>query len=301
MPLSLKNNQLEVLIGKPMELYRGARFDHSGNILQVTLNGKHRFCTTEKREHDPMFGFGLLNEFDIDRPMDYGATPPGTWFQKIGVGKLLKDEDAPYDFFKNYKMLPQEFSLQKRDDISLLFQAEEKQSSPFKIHYQKRISIRENHLLIEYFLKNQSTRPLVSNEYAHNFMAIDHTGVDQNLLLEFNFEMNPHQFEAVHNIERLMSFSKHAISWTAQPDSDFFIRRVNGNTSEGKWWRLSKPALGLGVKEEVSFGAGLVNLWGSGHVVSPEFFHRIELKPDQVTSWWRKYTFFDEATSTIEH
>jgi hypothetical protein len=293
MPVNLKNTHLEVVIGCPMELYRGSRFDHSGNILQVTLNGKHKFCTSEKPEQSPWFGFGLMNEFDIDHPQGFNETPAGDYFYKLGVGQLLKDEDTSYNFFKNYEMLPRQFSISLEDKHGLIFQSEDEHADTATIDYQKKLSIHQNQLLIEYRLENKGSSILKTSEYAHNFISVNNTNIDSNYLLEFNFEMNPAHFEAIHNIDPLLNFNSHKITWTRTPDNDFFIRRLNGNTSTGKWWKLTNLAAGAGLKEEVSFEADLVNLWGTKHVLSPELFNEITIEPGQVARWWRKYTFFD--------
>ena len=293
MSVYLKNTHLDVVIGCPMELYRGSRFDHSGNILQVTLNGKHTFCTSEKPELSPLLGFGLMNEFDIDQPQGYSETQTGGYFYKIGVGELLKDEDNSYNFFNNYEMRPQQLSIRHEDENSMIFQSEHKRSDTENIHYQKKISIHQNQLLIEYRLVNKGSAVLKTSEYAHNFISVNNTNVDSNYSLEFNFELNPAHFEAIHNIEPLLNFNSHKISWTKTPNNDFFIRRLNGKTSKGKWWRITNLAEGAGLKEEVSFEAGLVNLWGTSHVLSPELFNEIIVDPGKAVTWWRKYTFFD--------
>ncbi|MBN2806373.1 MAG: hypothetical protein JXR22_06915 [Prolixibacteraceae bacterium] len=295
MPVYLKNTHLNVVIGCPMEWYRGSRFDHSGNILQVTLNGKHTFCTSEKPELSPYYGFGLLNEFDIDQPQAYHETPAGKYFAKLGVGQLLKEDDGPYNFFNNYEMLPRQFFIQQQDENSLIFQSEHEHSDTEITDYQKKLSINQNHLLIEYRLENKGSSVLKTSEYAHNFIAVDNSHVNGNYLLEFNFELKPDQFEANHNIDTLLNFNGHQLTWTKSPDKDFFIRRLNGSLAKGQWWKLTNLAEGAGLKEEVSFEAGLVNLWGTRHVLSPELFNELSIEPGQAVTWWRKYTFFDEA------
>ena len=98
MPVYLRNDLLVVEIGEPGELYSGARFDHSGNIIQVKLKNKHTFFTTEKSAYKNTFGFGLLNEFDIEKPEYFEGTEIGGYFLKTGVGELLRENDQPYDF-----------------------------------------------------------------------------------------------------------------------------------------------------------------------------------------------------------
>lgn len=292
MPLYLKNSHLEVLIGKPMELYHGTRFDHSGNILQVTLNGKHTFCTTEKTAYLPEFGFGLLNEFDIDGPQAFEETPSGKHFLKLGVGSLLKPDSEAYNFFRNYEMLPQAFSINQHTQ-KIIFSMVNQSAALANIQYQKVISLQQNQLLIEYQLKNNGSVTLKTGEYAHNFLSINQAGISPNYLLEFNFKLEPAQFEEIHVTASIMNFKDNKLDWTTTVENEFFIRRLNGLHNSGKWWQLTNLSEGAGMKEEVSFDARLVNLWGSSHVVSPELFNDLLLAPGQSASWWRKYTFFE--------
>ena len=296
MPVILKNKHLKVTIGYPMELYRGSRFDHSGNILQVTLNNKHTFCTSEKSEILPDYGFGLMNEFDIDSPQGYAETTVGSYFYKIGVGNLRRETDEPYQFFRQYPMNQYSFSILKETPEEIVFQTKHLALQNSGILYQKSISIHRNELLLSYRLMNKSNSVLKTNEYCHNFVAFNHSKINSQYSLKFNFNLNNRQFEEANNIEFHLSIIGDQINWTKIPDNDIFIRRLNGNDQSGKWWELHNKLQGLTMKEEVSFEAELVNLWGNAHVVSPELFCVLEIEPEEEKTWWRKFTFSERSS-----
>jgi hypothetical protein len=83
------NNRLRVGIAEPGTVSRGSRFDRSGLITAVELDGAYRFCRPE--DPDPSRGtggIGLCGEFGIEEPIDWDEAAPGEHFPKLGVGLL---------------------------------------------------------------------------------------------------------------------------------------------------------------------------------------------------------------------
>jgi hypothetical protein len=289
----LKNNSLEVEIADPMEHYRASRFDHSGNILQVTLNKKHTFLTAEKKSLNPDFGFGLMNEFDIEEPCDYAETIPGKSFHKIGVGSLIKKNNGAYDFFNQYKNTPQVFNIENTSDKDIMYHSLSEMTNDIQLEYHKKISIEGSQLVIEYKLKNNGNKTIETSEYGHNFIALNHRPIGSDYQLSFNFALQPEIFKTVVDNEELLTFTASRLSWKATPENDFFIAEVNGNIEMARWWQITNTKEGIGIREDIDFECKQVNLWGTSHVVSPELFHHICLKPGEEAVWNRRYTFFE--------
>jgi len=293
MPVYLRNEFVEVEIGKPGELYSGSRFDHSGNIVQVTLNRKHTFCTSEKRVFTSDCGFGLMNEFDIDAPASFEKSGIGGSFLKIGVGELLREDDQLYNFSNLYKFEPAVFNVEMYEESRISFETQSEQLQGYRTNYRKEISISENVLTIDYHLKNIGEKRFVTEEYCHNFLAIDQHDMSGNYRLEFNFDLNPNQFAVMVDPNTDLVIGKNNIGWKRKPSGDVFIAELAGKESFHPMWKLMNAQSNVGVCEEVSFESTKVNLWGNGHVVSPEMFFKTELRPGEVANWQRKYTFFD--------
>lgn len=293
MPKYLRNNILEVEIGEPGELYTGSRFDHSGNIRQITFNKKHSFCTTEKPEISTVLGFGLLNEFDINNPDGYSEVIPGEKFLKIGVGSLLKEDQKPYLFLNNYKNDPLEFEVILSDKTHLEFRAKSPLVAGIQTLYSKQLSISGNQLTIDYFLKNCGEKGFSTEEYCHNFISIAQHGVSADYLLKFDFELHPELFSKFVNPEGLMILTPNSVSWKNKPLYDFFIAGLSGSQQRKASWALTNKREKVGVSEHTDFESSRINLWGNGHVVSPELFHQISLAPGEEARWQRVYTFFE--------
>ena len=105
--IELNNGRLSVRISYPGEVYRGSRFDWNGFITQVTLDDRYTFCVPEALTPGVgSGGQGFCGEFGIEEAIGYDETCVDNYFIKIGVGNLKKTDDRPYDFFRNYPVVP---------------------------------------------------------------------------------------------------------------------------------------------------------------------------------------------------
>src|SRR5512133_1768995 len=88
----LSTDRLMVRVAKPGFTYRRTRFDWTGFVTDVMLDGQHTFTSVESP--NPMEGaggIGLCNEFGIHEPIGYDEAPKGGYFPKLGVGLLKKE------------------------------------------------------------------------------------------------------------------------------------------------------------------------------------------------------------------
>lgn len=292
MAFILNNKILKVELGEPGELYRGSRFDYSGNIRQITLNGKHTFCGLEKTSYSHFYGFGLVNEFGIECPLNYNESDQGEYFIKIGVGKLKKEDKGTYDFFKEYEKLTFDVKIKQNNELSVEYHSLSPELNGFKYFYCKKIEIRDNTLLINYCIENKGCKEILTTEYCHNFIAVDYceTGKDYNL--EFEFSLQPDLFSEFVDHDNLINVKGNNISWSGTPQNEFFIGNINGNKSFKPFWSLKNYKTKAGISESVSSDCFKANLWGTKHVVSPELFYRFNIKPGEQKTWTRMYTFF---------
>ncbi len=60
-------------------------------------------------------------------------------------------------------------------------------------------------------------------------------------------------------------------------------------------WKLAYLPGRIGVSEQGSFHTDAINLWGVGHVISPELFVRLNIAPGQSMAWRRTYEIFELA------
>ena len=65
-----------------------------------------------------------------------------------------------------------------------------------------------------------------------------------------------------------------------------------GETVKAKW-SLENHKSKIGISESGDFQTNAVNLWGCGHVISPELFFTINIQPGQSIAWTRCYSVYE--------
>jgi len=288
----LKNKQLEMHIDLPEENYNLARFDRTGKIVKVKfqdidISGVERTV----REEEQLGGKGFYNEFGIDDALGYEETEPGGWFHKIGVG-LLKKDDGPYFFGENYEVKPAEFEFYVHTD-KIQINCQSSTINGYGYELKKEITLLESCFIIKYHLLNTGEKAIVTDEYNHNFMAINNDPIGSNYKLVFPFQIMPGLFRETVNPEGKIVIGEKEIEIKSRPREPFFFSNLSGGESVTAGWELINHKCHIGIRETGSFLSSKINLWGCGHVISPELFFKIETQPGESTEWSRMYEVFE--------
>jgi hypothetical protein len=294
MPVILRNNSLKVTIDKPGEVYDSSRFDWSGQVSQVVLNNRHTFCTTEIADGSQRSnkGTGICNEFGIVTPVGYDECPPGSLFPKIGVGLLKKETEEPFNFFKPYQVIPASFETKQSSDSKLSITSGIGICNGYSWFLEKTFEIDRTTLHIRYSLINNGSKPLITEEYCHNFIAIDGLQIDHNYRLKFPVPTDINILKEFVNPNHCIVLENNEISWNRAPESDFFLSDLNAGHGKINTWSLINTEAGTGLSETCNFTPAQCNVWGKGHVISPEIFVQVSLQPGETKEWERKYEFF---------
>lgn len=291
MPVKLKNSQIELLIDFPTENYQGPRFDYCGKIVSlkyddICLSGSE----TGNKDTDQNTGKGFYNEFGIDLPLNFDKTPVGNWFHKIGVG-LLKKSNSPYYFKNVYEVKPLSFKVEY-STTKIVMEC----TSPLLMGYayklKKEIQLIENGYKINYYLENIGDHEIITNEYVHNFLLFNQQSIGTDYQLNFPFEIKPELFIETVNPENKVVIGKDTIRFDAALTRDFFFSNLSGNELVKAHWEIINIKQNLGMSETGDFKTNAINLWGVPHVMCPELFININLKPKKFKEWSRTYSVF---------
>lgn len=290
--LVLKNENLEIQIDRPLENYHFSRFDWTGKIVSVkykgiSVSGIERTDVTDENT----IGKGFYNEFGINSLVAYDELNEGDWFHKIGIGALKKD-DEPYSFRKKYEIKPSEFEVKAEND-KVTFVCTSPQINGYSYVLTKEIELLESGFTINYCLTNTCEKTIVTNEYVHNFLAINKQLVDSNYVLKFPFQVVPELFDASVNPEGKVEIGNNKFSFTGTPDEQFFFSNLSGNEFVDASWELVNTKSKIGISETGNFKTNKIVLWGWKHVISPELFFDINLEPGQQVKWKRIYKVFE--------
>ena len=287
--MQIQSTRLVVDIDEPGSSYRGTRFDWSGFITQVTLDGQHTFCVPEPNIPGAgSGGAGLCNEFGSSSPVGYTDAKPGDCFPKIGIGLLTRREDQTYSFRNPYDLAPFTIRVDAKPD-AVTYTIDPVECRGYALAYSKRISIVDANLLIDYRLENVGQKPVQTEEYNHNFVAIDrHTiGRDYRLTIAYDTEYT--------RKPDILHIDGTKITLTRMPatrEESFYCRTIPLKETGNGWWELVHTPSGVGMREQDSFPWSVFALWGTPEVISPEAFVAIDLQPGAVKTWQRAYTFF---------
>ena len=287
----LKSNSLKVAIDLPLENYKGSRFDWSGKISSIRFKDLPLTTIEDAGSKDVNFlGKGLYNEFGITNPVGYNETPMGGWFHKIGVG-LLKKEHKDYLFHRNHLIKPARFDIAYEDrKIKIICKSE--LINGYSYILKKEITVSENSFIINYSLHNTGEKQIVTDEYVHNFMAINNALIGEDYTLKFPFQINPSLFDETVNSENKVEIGLDNITFNKTPEKQFFFSNLTGGKELQAEWMLTNLKNGVGIKEIGNFKTNKINLWGWGHVISPELFFKISVDPKKTIEWSRKFNVF---------
>ncbi|GGK51340.1 hypothetical protein E2488_01955 [Gramella jeungdoensis] len=288
----LKNENLEIHVDLPNENYNFSRFDWTGKITEVKFQNIS-LSSVERTDckNENFFGRGFYNEFGIDTALGFNDVEIGGWFHKIGVG-LLKKDDNTYECTKKYEILPAEFKVINELNKILII-CKSKNVNGYSYVLKKEIEVHENNFTIKYYLHNTGEKDIITDEYVHNFTAINKNLIGPNYLLKFPFKLKPTFFKKTVNLEEKVDIGQNEISFNGSPNEQFFFSNISGGESSNAAWELINKKNGIGISEIGSFRTHKVNLWGWKHVISPELFFNIFIKSKQSVAWTRTYTIFN--------
>ena len=287
----LKSNSLKVAIDLPLENYKGSRFDWSGKISSIRFKDLPLTTIEDAGSKDVNFlGKGLYNEFGITNPVGYNETPKGGWFHKIGVG-LLKKEHKQYLFHRKHVIRPAHFDI-TYEDRKIIIICKSELLNGYSYILKKEISISENSFTINYFLHNTGEKKIITDEYVHNFMAINNALIGEDYTLKFPFPINSSLFDETVNSENKVEIGLDNVTFNKTPEKQFFFSNLTGGKELQAEWILTNLKANVGIKEFGSFKTDKINLWGWKHVISPELFFKISIDPKETVEWSRKFDVF---------
>ena len=287
----LKSNSLKVAIDLPLENYKGSRFDWSGKISSIRFKDLPLTTIEDTGSKDVNFlGKGLYNEFGITNPVGYNETPKGGWFHKIGVG-LLKKEHKQYLFHRKHVIRPAHFDI-TYEDRKIIIICKSELINGYSYMLKKEITVSENSFTINYSLHNTGEKKIITDEYVHNFMAINNALIGEDYTLKFPFQINSSLFDETVNSENKVEIGLDNVTFNKTPEKQFFFSNLTGGKELQAEWILTNLKANVGIKEFGSFKTDKINLWGWKHVISPELFFKISVDPKETVEWSRKFDVF---------
>lgn len=294
--ITLKNDRLRVEIAEPGEgRNKGFRFDRAGFVTEVVLDECDYFCASEPKNlsHPCSGGRGLCCEYTADYS---GETEEKEWYPKWGVGLIRKD--GPYAFYKSFKEL-KEFPVEMQfENDRVEFTTHPLECQGYAMQINKELELCENQLLVEVSAWNVGSREIITQEYCHNFLSIDGMAISPAYFLELpvrqgiqrsvlkNAYENPGNFilgEKGISVARCET----AVSLSQFPLENLEIRKPFV-------WKLSHQGAKMAVEGLDEIQVDGLTLWAADHMLCPEIFQKICVKPGERHTWKRSLRFISE-------
>jgi hypothetical protein len=316
-PIQLTSSRLAVEIAPPGTVYTGTRFDWSGFITQVTLDGRHTFCMPESLEPGKgTGGIGLCSEFGNELAVGYDEALPGEPFPKLGIGLLKRPDEGRYNFFRPHEIV-ERFPIQvEASSDQAHFVVEPLECNGYAARLERTIRLDENTLTLASTLENVGRKPLLTHEYCHNFLGLDRFPIGPDYHLEFpqpvQLEPPPAQFyrmappwlrwlprpilkwvidRYIRSMAQVMQVHGRQITWKHTPKGFFFSRLQGFQPRREAQWTLRHAPTGLTVSESDDFPPSRLVVWGVAHVVSAEVYIDLNLPVGERQTWSRRYGF----------
>jgi hypothetical protein len=296
----LTNGRMNAVVFLPDQergYYRGARFDWSGLVACVSVNG-HTFFGEWFNRYDPLINDAVTGPAEEFRePIGYDDAKPGDPFVKIGAGVLKRIDDQPYTFGGNYPILDHGKWTVKVHKESITFRQELHSNFGYAYLYEKTLSLDKNAngLQLTHSLKNLGTKPLRTTVYDHDFFMLDNRPTGPGMQVHFPFVPVPGQ-----PLPESARIDGTTLKWVGQMDPH--------HTPSGEMTGFSDKASdfdftfedtkhGLGVEETSDSPMVKFFFWSTPKTVCPEGFIGIHVPPGQTQKWSIHYRFFTDIPS----
>lgn len=265
--LYLHNHRLQVSLLEPGEGYRKGRFDWSGIIQQVVLDGTHTFLSEENvsKTKKKTGGIGIIGSFE---------PAPGAMLRK----KLYHVQPVAHGYQFTYDWCSR--------------------TGRKGIRHRKHISLEGTQILIRQELQNLGVTPISIGEYNHNFMIIDKHPAGPEYQVNFSFcpELTGKRAGQYNRI-KLAETSLQFLEGFSNEKEDALIQLKGYDTALRPFtWELIYQPAGIGVREHNDFAIDKYQFWCKRHTICNEVFVSRILAPAGTAGdyfqWSRIYEFF---------
>jgi hypothetical protein len=311
----LTNGKLGALVFLPdttSGYYRSTRFDWSGVVGCVSLNG-HRFFGEWFPQYDPLKNdsiTGPVEEFRTDDgPMGYNAlrpgelsvrpgaigyheARPGETFLKPGVGVLRKVDDSPYQFGGAYPIVDTGTWTVKVGRRSVRFRQVLRGSGGYAYVYEKTLTLDKHEpvMTLQHSLKNTGKKAIETYVYDHDFFMLDGKPTGPGMVVHFKFEPKPQgEIGTAAKIE-----GKDLVYVDALAPRKGVAGYLTGYSDEVRDYNFTveDTRSKVGVQQTSDHPLARLYFWSTQTTICPEGYIKLNVAPGETSRWTLRYRFF---------
>ncbi|RXH56302.1 hypothetical protein [Granulicella sibirica] len=293
----ITNGQVKAVVFLPdaeKGYYRGPRFDWSGVVGCLSLNG-HTFFGEWFSKYDPLGNDAITGPVEEFRhptsEIGYDDAAPGGLFVKIGVGVLKRTDDKPYKFGGAYEIVDHGKWTVKVKKNSVTFRQELHSTIGVAYVYEKVLSLDRhgNVLHLEHHLKNIGTKPIDTEVYDHDFFMLDQKPIGPGLQVTYPFIPVPDK-PFVPSVEVDGKVVK-VVAPVGRPGPGAYITGYSNKVSD---YDVTTEDTGAKIGVEQTSDSAIVRsyFWGTSKTICPELYLKVHAEPGKTQGWKINYRFF---------
>lgn len=275
---------------------RGTRFDRCGVFTSLKFDGKE-MCGEWFEKRNPLAHDCVCGPSEEFITAGYEETPVNGSFVKIGVGRLLKKDDSPYDRFKLYEIAdPGVMEIEKEDDRVCF-----RHTLDGAYSYSKTIAFEEDgSMLISHRLENTGDSPVRTHVYNHNFFTLGRFTVDSGRAMDLNFAPCGHWREIRENVSATPDGFRFSAPMVKERGTAFMgdVHAASQESPEGlkplDGFKacVSDSGTGLAVRIMPQCPVEFSVFWSNHRICCIEPYTPLDIKPGGAYEWSIRYWFF---------
>lgn len=212
--IMLTNQALHVRLAPPdatAGFYRGTRFDWSGVVTSLRFAGHEFYTRWFDRRDEQVADFVYAGDDIVAGPctavtgpveefllladdLAFDRVPPGGNFVKIGVGRLRRPDDRPYDPYRLYPIADGGRWTVTPSPAAVVFRHElggPADDCAYDYHKTLKLDGDGPRFALVHSLRNTGRKPIRTSVYNHNFLFLDRQPPGPGVTLTFPFPVTP--------------------------------------------------------------------------------------------------------------
>jgi hypothetical protein len=272
--------------------YRGSRFDWSGVIPELEYMG-HSYFGKWFEKYDPHITDAIMGPVEEFAPVGFDEAKAGDNFLKIGVGMLVKQDEAKYFFSTPYQIVNAgTWKVKKKADHVAFIQ--QLKSQEYAYEYKKTVELTKGkaEMVLSHTLKNTGQKNIETNVYDHNFFVMDNqlTGPDVTISFLFKPTGDAGKTASFGNLQDTqIRFQKELVN-----NDHLQYKSIQGYSNSPKDYDIRIENHKTGAAVRITCDQPLSNLafWSASKTVCPEPYIRVNIKSGETFKWKIFYQFY---------
>jgi hypothetical protein len=271
--------------------YRATRFDWSGIINDLEVNGHHYYGQWYEK-YGPTINDAIMGPVEAFDPIGYDEIKPGESFLKIGVGFVSKANDLPYNFATYYPILNGGKWKTKVKKNEVKFE-QILQGTEYGYDYCKTVKLLKNRpiMVLSHTLKNTGTKTIETSVFDHNFLVMDKQitgpGFVVTLPVKPTEPVNPRMQDYAKLQDNQLIFLKNLDRRNVS-----FKDLTNGDGADYNL-KVENHHTGAAVKITGDKRISKLVFWSASKTICPEPYINIKVEPGKTFTWNITYEYYN--------